>query len=115
MTKEEVNELFSDDRYLSATNEVLHNAMQQLVNDTTIDNNIIARALVINAVLSDRHYRKVERFNIFLTFIIILLTACSLFVPLWLNHAKTQSAALQSVPTSPRPVKQSPFVAKERK
>src|SRR5258706_5385027 len=111
MTKQEVNELFSDDRYRSATNEVLHGAMQQLVNDTTIDNNVIARALVINTVLSDRHYRKVERLNIVLTCIIIFLTVCSVVVPLWLDHTTPQSAAMHSVPAPPRPGTQYPFVA----
>ena len=61
---QEIDELFSDDRYLKASHEKLNRALQGLVNDHSIDNNTVIRALVINTVLSDRHNKKVEDQNI---------------------------------------------------
>jgi hypothetical protein len=80
LATQEIDELFSDDRYLRASHEKLNKAMQGLVNDHSIDNNTVIRALVINTVLSDRHNKKVEDQNILLTRIIITLTVFSILL-----------------------------------
>ena len=80
LTTQEMNDLFSDDRYFRASHEKLNRAMQSLVNDHSIDNNTVIRALVINTILSDRHSKKVEDQNIFLTYVIITLTVISIIL-----------------------------------
>lgn len=82
MTEEELKELFKDDRVYKAADEELNKALVLLGNKTSVDNDSVVRALVINTIKSQRHIDRIERRNQIYTIIIIILTVVSIFTSL---------------------------------
>lgn len=80
MTEQEIENLFKDEKVLTASDTILNKALTVLSNRTSVDNHWIVRALVINTIKSQRHIDRIERRNQIYTWIIIILTIFSIFV-----------------------------------
>ncbi len=82
MTDDQVKKLFKDNKIFNATDDELDEALVILGNKTSVDNDQIVRALVINAIKDQRHIDKLDKKNQIYTFIIIVLTTVSILLQL---------------------------------
>ena len=78
MNFENIKKSFETKTVFTASDKELIEALVVLSNETSIDNNLVAMALTINSIKSQRHIDRIEKRNQVYTWIIIVLTTVSI-------------------------------------
>jgi hypothetical protein len=92
MTEGRIKQLFINNKIFTASDKELIEALILLAEKTSVDNDQVVKALVINAIRDQRHVDKLHNINKILTGVIIVLTLVSIFLQLHSSFSSYHSS-----------------------